>query len=67
MNDIECYVFPSDADARQDERNAEDDYKNILRDGSFTVKEEGDFILKFTGSNGKIKNICVNPHPTEVG
>lgn len=42
----------------------EDQKKNILQeDGSFTLKEKTNINLKFQGTQGKVKNICIKDDP----
>jgi hypothetical protein len=42
MNDIKCFVFPSKAKAKED-KYFEDDYKNIVKNGKFVIKEIENF------------------------
>lgn len=55
-NDIVPYVFLSD-----DDRWEEDSVKNILNrtDNSILLKEDSNVNLKFTGTNGSIRNISI--------
>lgn len=63
--DLDCYVFPSDANILDTEENAEDNKKNILReDGSFVVESAGLYSLKFVGTNGEASNVCIKDTPT---
>ena len=62
MNDIKCFVFPSKAKAKED-KYFEDDYKNIVKNGKFVIKEKQAVNVKFQGTNGLIKNIAIKDDP----
>lgn len=56
--DIDCCIFPSKLENAED-KYFEDDYKNILENGKFTLTEKTSVDIKFSGTNGQIKNICI--------
>lgn len=51
--DTKCYVFSSTS------KVLDDDKKNILKDGKFTLKQDGMVNMKFKGTSGKISEIAI--------
>lgn len=60
--DIDCYIFPSDIKKYLD-KNLEDEVKNLLQDGKFTLKEKTSVDMKFNGTDGIVKNVCIIDDP----
>ena len=56
-NDIECYVFKSVPQSK-DESEIEDEHKQLLiKDGIFLLDEPATISVKFKGTNGSVSNI----------
>lgn len=63
MFDIECFVFPSAAERK--DKNFEDSRKNILKDGRIVIKEKMSVNIKFAGTNGLVRNVCIKDDPQD--
>lgn len=59
--DVEAFVFPNVKPNANNESELEDENKSILqKNGSFTLTEPTNLILKFRGTNGKISEIYIH-------
>ena len=62
LDDIKCFVFPSMAKDKKDDY-FEDEKKNLVKDGKFTIKEKMGINIKFQGTSGQITNVAIKDDP----
>lgn len=62
--DVKPYVFPAHIKNLDNEKELENDEKNLLdKNNSFTLKEDGEVNLKFIAHSGIVKNISILDNP----